>query len=229
MLSLIIDNRESKIKELLQNKHNDILAKYSIDFFNLDVGDVIIRDSDTDLFVFERKTIADLCSSIKDGRYKSQKIRLLEKYGYERVFYIIEGMNWSGQEDSMILGAIINTIIRDKVGIFFTKNVEETLKVIQEICDRIWSNPNKYKCNNSSETNTVVDSICTKTKSFSVYKNILCQIPGVSSKTADAIIQKYSCLHDLIKAHEEQISEIKVNGRKISGSVVKAIILHLLS
>jgi len=42
-------------------------------------------------WVVERKTFHDLSSSIMDGRYDEQKIRLLEAPGLEGVMYLIEG------------------------------------------------------------------------------------------------------------------------------------------
>jgi len=43
---------------------------------NLDIGDIIIYNGSYKLII-ERKTINDLVSSIKDGRYREQKMRLL--------------------------------------------------------------------------------------------------------------------------------------------------------
>ena len=43
----------------------------------LDVGDIHICDNSNNIMlIFERKTIADLLSSIKDGRYSEQSLRL---------------------------------------------------------------------------------------------------------------------------------------------------------
>ena len=43
----------------------------------LDIGDAIIVDeNDNHVLIFERKTISDLLSSIKDGRYLEQSFRL---------------------------------------------------------------------------------------------------------------------------------------------------------
>ena len=38
----------------------------------------------------ERKTTCDLYSSIRDGRYKEQKCRLLNNYDKRKILYIIE-------------------------------------------------------------------------------------------------------------------------------------------
>jgi ERCC4-type nuclease len=39
----------------------------------LEVGDFLIYDGDELLLLVERKTVADLCASITDGRFRQQK------------------------------------------------------------------------------------------------------------------------------------------------------------
>ena len=60
---------------------------------NLDIGDFIIKDNNENIvMIFERKTIADLISSIKDGRYREQSFRLSQlPLNNHHIFYIIEG------------------------------------------------------------------------------------------------------------------------------------------
>jgi len=60
---------------------------------NLDIGDFIIKDDNENIvMIFERKTIADLISSIKDGRYREQSFRLSQlPLNNHHIFYIIEG------------------------------------------------------------------------------------------------------------------------------------------
>ncbi len=65
---IIIDNREHHLINLLEDNEITIEKK------NLDLGDIIIIKENYKILI-ERKTISDLCSSIKDGRYKEQKIR----------------------------------------------------------------------------------------------------------------------------------------------------------
>ena len=71
-----IDNRE---RDLIQSFINNNIK---IETQNLDIGDIqiiYIDDSyvEHNLVVIERKTYDDLGASIKDGRYKEQKMRLL--------------------------------------------------------------------------------------------------------------------------------------------------------
>ena len=70
-----IDNREKKLIDILDNSDN----KLSYVKENLDLGDIQIISQETNdiLVLIERKTLSDLSSSIKDGRYKEQKNRIL--------------------------------------------------------------------------------------------------------------------------------------------------------
>ena len=86
MLNLVYDSRELKLKEYLEPTDKiQIIQEY------LDLGDIIFRDDTKDILVIERKTMCDLYSSIQDGRYKEQKIRLMNHYAKYQIVYIIEG------------------------------------------------------------------------------------------------------------------------------------------
>ena len=61
---------------------------------NLDVGDFHIYKNNKDLpdFIIERKSINDLLSSIKDGRYNEQSFRLNNfPIHNHNIYYLIEG------------------------------------------------------------------------------------------------------------------------------------------
>ena len=82
-MELVIDNRE--------NIKNDFDNNESVRFDNLTVGDYLIKYKDKDVLVIERKTINDYCASIKDGRHREQKKRLLTKYTKNQIIYLVEG------------------------------------------------------------------------------------------------------------------------------------------
>ena len=58
----------------------------------LPLGDIIIYDEESDKLVIERKSVNDLLSSIKDGRYEEQSYRLngLNHHNHN-IIYLIEG------------------------------------------------------------------------------------------------------------------------------------------
>ena len=69
---IIVDYREKKLIDKLKCSQR---ISNVLEIRNLDIADIILQ-FETYSFYIERKTIPDLISSIKDGRYKEQKMRL---------------------------------------------------------------------------------------------------------------------------------------------------------
>ena len=105
MLLIKVDFREKELIALLQLKmmnDDDVNSNRNIKLKvdNLKIGDTVFVEIDVneneigeELVVFERKSLNDLASSIKDGRYAEQSFRL---DGYQAVpnhniVYLIEG------------------------------------------------------------------------------------------------------------------------------------------
>ena len=93
-LKLTIDVRERDLIECC----NTIMVKNSLSDLviieSLPIGDVIISNVDTgeDLIIIERKTLADLAASIRDGRYAEQSFRLNGiSHENHNIVYLIEG------------------------------------------------------------------------------------------------------------------------------------------
>tara|TARA_B110000503_G_scaffold136659_3_gene219421 strand:+ start:33 stop:890 length:858 start_codon:yes stop_codon:yes gene_type:complete len=105
-MRLVIDTREpNAIIQYLNAVNNNHIqdnkskknksATISIEVKPLDIGDYEIYYLDDDLIpsvIIERKSLADLESSIKDGRYKEQSFRLDKSATHNHnVIYLIEG------------------------------------------------------------------------------------------------------------------------------------------
>ncbi len=98
----------------------------------MDLGDILIKFNDELLLLFERKTIKDLASSIKSGRYKEQKLRIINSdVDISKILYLIEG-NINPQEKiekipyQTLIGSFINLIVRDNIKMFQSQNLKET-------------------------------------------------------------------------------------------------------
>ena len=168
-MEVIIDNRETKIKEYFISKIDSINwggnIKPNIKIDNLDIGDIIIKYNDEIKYIFERKTIKDLSDSIKDNRYHEQKQRM--KYAIEpdvKINYIFEyfrsyeslikEIEINNLRGDILLSAILNTTLINNFGIFLTRNTDETIFVLEELILRMLKNPDKY-FNNINETNKI--------------------------------------------------------------------------
>ena len=93
-MKLIIDCRETDLiqelnKQKLKNKN---FSNIEFAVKNLDIGDIIIEKDDIPYIIIERKTVSDLASSIQDGRYKEQGMRLNSSNLHNHsIYYLIEG------------------------------------------------------------------------------------------------------------------------------------------
>jgi ERCC4-type nuclease len=89
-----IDNREHDlIKQINQLiLFIPIFKKLTVITENLPLGDIIISNNNEDKIIIERKSISDLLSSIKDGRYEEQSYRLNGlNHPNHNIYYLIEG------------------------------------------------------------------------------------------------------------------------------------------
>ena len=128
-----IDNREKKIIDTLDT----LDESFNYVKENLDLGDIQIVSHETNdiLVIIERKTLQDLSSSIKDGRYKEQKNRILNTaLANVRKIYIFEGTNSSdfGLSQKIYESTIINSILRDNIHIYKSKSVLDTINFIKK-------------------------------------------------------------------------------------------------
>lgn len=234
MVKVIIDSRESKLKEIL-------MGEADFEFQNLDIGDIIFKKDDKTILVVERKTESDLYSSIRDGRYKEQKLRLTSSYSLNQILYLIEeSKNKFKINESIVKGAIINMTFRDNIKIIFSKNLIETSEYIRMLKKKIEKTPEFFiKIQEEKSETSYLDTVKVAKKDNMTPKlcNIvqLSQIPGVSKQTAETIINKYGSLTNLITEYNKldkdkaipMLKEIKLANRKVGPVLSKRIYEYL--
>lgn len=96
-MHIIVDERERDLYEKIDNIVNFSGNSTSIQISRevLPLGDILIKtDSQRNVLLIERKSLSDLLSSIKDGRYEEQSYRLIHtgEYSPHNIIYMIEGM-----------------------------------------------------------------------------------------------------------------------------------------
>jgi ERCC4-type nuclease len=96
-MKVVVDERETELYDKLYVAMCAQTQAGCVDLSKevLPIGDVLIQTNEgKDVLIIERKTFADLLSSIKDGRYEEQSYRLLNSSGFppHSVFYLLEGM-----------------------------------------------------------------------------------------------------------------------------------------
>jgi crossover junction endonuclease MUS81 len=215
-LSIIIDNRETKLYSNIIERDLDVYKdKISIEKTQLDIGDIHIKFNDI-IYVYERKTVSDLLSSIKDGRYKEQKHRLLSS-GVATINYIIEGdsitshKNFNNQK--LLTSIYLNSTYRDKINVFFTSNIDDTSTFILLLATKIIDKPENF-ISTPDNNQDYIDVCKIKTKKCSnidkdtCYLLQLSQIPTISKEIAKKIKDAYPTMPILIQTLESK-SDIK--------------------
>lgn len=235
-LNILIDSREANLYNDIINRDLDIYTdKIEFNKNNIDIGDINIKYRDIE-YIFERKTIKDLISSIHDGRYREQKARMIDNYDNKRITYIIEGddiLSSKSYNNSKVLqSTYLNILFRDNIRLVFTKNVNETATLILSLSIKIIENPIKF--NNTTNNNTIyTDHLKLKKKKIenidekTCYLMQLSQIPYISNTIAKNISNIYPTMTSLILALNEvddknkELCKIEGIGKEKASYIIK--------
>jgi len=226
-----IDFREKDIiKYCNEMNKNDIEIKSD----NLLLGDIQI-----DKLLIERKTINDLAASIVDGRYKEQSFRLLKALdeGY-KVFYFIEGNMdlYTGAISKNTLVSTIYSLTNKGFQVLLTKNSKDTAFFVLQFAQKMKKEKEKDKNDKdkNDKDHTIepmsyenTEGVVQTKKNKNITKDnisvfMLCQIPGISTKTAGILLEKYGHVSNLIIAMKENINEIEeFDNKKLNKNIIK--------
>lgn len=246
-MQIISDSREIPLITELNTKNIFYDLSLNITSKNLHLGDVIICDlSENPIVIFERKTLYDLGSSIKDGRFKEQSERLINSISLNNhnICYLIEGnMSSYNETKGRMLKKALWSAITDLnyfkgFSVFNTLNTSQTAEYILRYCDKLSREFKKgkttYEPVSYSETlKTVKKENVTKEN---IHVIMLNQIPGISNKISTVIIDHCENLQKLIEicnTNKEELFDLctvdKNNKkRKINKSTIEKLINFLI-
>ena len=229
-MNIILDSHEGKLIELMPTVHSK----------QMDVGDIhYINDAGIVSCIIERKTYADLYSSIIDKRYSEQKQRLRAfKNDDETVpmlIFLIEGPKTVSSyiDYAIIDSALLGMTLRDGFNVIYSDNIGHTVKLINKLQHKL----GEYLEGPKKESYLTTLKICKKDNltPTSVYTMQIAQIPGVSLNMAELITEVYSSMYMLINAIMVNrtevfnvISNIKIKTRKI-GKVLAGKVLDYIA
>ena len=227
MFFVKIDARERELIPLIREKIGETMAEQiAISVESLPLGDIIFCKDEQELLIIERKSVADLAASIKDGRYQEQSYRLdgTELHNHN-IVYLIEGNIARATFDkSALYSAMFSLQYYKGFSVWRTFSIDETATIL---CNSI-----KYLAKSSAtRTGYYVGSLVgsgggggseePKISSDKDYVNVvktikkdnvtpnnigeimLCQIPGVSANTALSIMEHFKCMINLIADLQE--------------------------
>ena len=236
---IVVDCREDS----LLGRMNAVAAEYAavpggtvmnIESKALHIGDVAFVDGTTgqETVLFERKTLQDLLSSIKDGRYDEQSHRLTHASGIpaHNIFYVLEGLMSQLRTDAemrLVHSSITSLSYFKGFSVLRTSTVQETADLLVAMARKIEKDGEKGRTpfysttvsttaiehgnnsNQNSNNNSYSQFVKKEKKENITESNIgeimLSQIPGVSAATAGEILAIYG--GSLLKVVEECAAE----------------------
>lgn len=149
-MKIVIDERETSLYEKctgLIGEGGDFYSPNNmhISKTTLTIGDIhILTDDNKEVVIIERKTLSDLLSSIKDGRYEEQSHRLIHSSGMHphNIIYLIEGGVFSlSFEKRKLVHSVITSINHFKgMTVIKTSNVLESAEFILSFADKAMRN-----------------------------------------------------------------------------------------
>lgn len=143
-MKLIIDNREPFLYDKCKTTFS--LPSIEISLANLTLGDISLQTNEgVECIIFERKSMADLLASIKDGRYEEQSHRLIHSSGIHthNIIYIIEGVFTqlkTEQERRLVYSTITSLNTFKGFSVIRTSSVTETAEFIMVMADKVERN-----------------------------------------------------------------------------------------
>jgi ERCC4-type nuclease len=223
----MVDDRERALLSRLSGEVNQVTRQRLI------LGDVLIHNASGEVaFAIERKTVADLSASLRDGRFAEQRARLLETFGRERVVYVLEGTEavWKMPQEK---GALMALHFRDRVQVLRTRDVGETVEAIVKLtalCEEGRSD--------AREAPPLVEGSPARrhdtTTPGSALAAMLTVFPGMSLAKGRAIAESVGCMRALCEsiqedavAAERRLGDTKCSGRRLGPVLASKIVAAL--
>jgi len=178
---IVIDDREHALISALDNGNISHTVK------RLDLGDIHFATEQGIQYIIERKTLEDLNASIKDGRWREQKIRLSES----GIPFSILIESRSRITDNN-LGALLNTIILDKMTVLRSHDVDDTASILKQFANKL-----------NQPARSLPIAVTKKRTNGTIWQQQLMCVPGISLDLAMRISAEYPTIRDLVKSYED--------------------------
>ena len=241
-MQLLIDLREPKsLVSYIISLNEMSNSKITIIQKNLTIGDYIFYDevSNKELLIIERKSLADLEASIKDGRYNEQSFRLNEANLHNHnIIYLLEGaiIKYNPKFRSTLYSSLFSLNYYKGFSVINVLNQTETGDILMAFASKLLrENKPGFYCDISNiENNNInyISALKTAKKSHinstNIFQLMLMQIPGISNVSALALSNEFKNMENLLNALKsdniENLENIKLaSGRKLNKKIVASL------
>jgi ERCC4-type nuclease len=182
-----IDYREMKLIQYLTGiiKEDDKIKMVSE---NLPIGDIILCDDlGQEKAIIERKSLADLAASIRDGRYKEQGFRLNQcNLHNHQIYYLIEGdlrhyKPFKGSPDKKsLLSAMTSMSYFKGFSLYRTMNLEESAEWLLQFAVKLEKEKSRpfYLADTSVADTSLADTSLADTRATDAQVNYAEVVPN---------------------------------------------------
>lgn len=212
-VQILLDYRERTLLDMLRQQLS-ASEKPEIELVapgNLQVGDIILSvigalGQTLRQLIIERKSYTDLIASIKDGRYKEQKLRLQSMCGQNiwptRFIYLIESGTLPDESTGpLFYGSWVSMALRDNIPVIRVLSMSEGARFITRLADRLVKDSNDLIPNHSPSPSTTINSAS----------------PGTSTSDANTNIRQIILTPRGAQQSMISVSQIAGDGQTITG------------
>jgi len=197
---MYVDTREfrSKVVKIL-------FEDYEVVPVQLSVGDYVLSDR----VAVERKTTGDFLESIRDGRLFEQVKKLKDEY--RTSVLIVEGNSLFSRNfhENSIYGAIASIITDFNVPIIFTRNPEETAKLLKALHRRERAERREIALHKERKPMTLEER----------QRYIVESLPSVSAKLSQRLLEQFGSVRKVMNAEVSELVDVKGIGRKTAEEI----------
>jgi len=226
-----IDYREKELIKIIEKLKEERKYNCEIEVLNLDLGDIIICDKKKEeKVIIERKTLQDLASSIRDGRYNEQSYRLNNcNLHNHHIIYLLEGdvhqykSSKYGREISKntLFSTMTSLLLKKGFSLYRSLDSMESAEFILQMTDKLSREKERLfydiKQNDEEKSQDYI-KVANRVKKNNITPDniaeiMLCQIPSVSDISAKAILNEFKTIENLIKSLNENpnaLCDIKI-------------------
>ncbi len=190
-MNVVIDHREPEVFRNLFAE-TDVVSTAQ-----LECGDFLMNDR----WLFERKTIRDLCVSLVDGRLFRQALALLKTESHPVV--ILEGRSHDIAKSKMgrepVQGALITLTVFFGLPILRSLDPEETVRLMRYTVEQ--------------DVRLAAGAVHRfgyrpkKNRARRLY--VLQGLPCIGKKRAEALLDHFGCIESVMCANEEQLANVE--------------------
>lgn len=200
-MKIVVDHREPKTFRILF----EVDASVSVE--QLSCGDFLVNDQ----WLFERKTVHDLCVSLVDGRLFKQALQLIQSE-YHPVL-ILEGRSRDikdlGIRREAVQGALITLSVFFGLPILRSLDPEETVRLIGNTVEQGM----RFAAGGVQRAGYRPKG----RKARQLY--VLQSLPGIGRKRAETLLKHFGGIEAVMSANENELIEVEGIGAPIAEKI----------